>query len=61
MIYCRTIIENLEGPFMEEDLLESESHLKNYMNSDADKDEQRAFILSEVALKLKDFNEDVEE
>lgn len=60
-IDCLTIIENLEGPFMEEDLLESESHLKNFMNSDAEKDEQRAFILSEVALKLKDFNEDVEE
>ena len=60
-IDCLTIIENLEGPFMEEDLLESESHLKNYMNSDAEKDEQRAFILSEIALKLKDFNEDVEE
>ena len=31
-IDCLTIIENLEGPFMEEDLLESESHLKAYMN-----------------------------
>lgn len=60
-IDCLTIIENLEGPFMEEDLLESESHLKNYMNSTAEKDEQRAFILSEIALKLKDFNEDVED
>ncbi len=60
-IDCLTIIENLEGPFMEEDLLESESHLKNYMNSDAPKDEQRAFVLSEIALKLKDFNADVDE
>lgn len=60
-IDCLTIIENLEGPFMEEDLLESESHLKNYMSSDVPKDEQRAFILSEIALKLKDFNADLEE
>ncbi len=60
-IDCLTIIENLEGPFLEEDLLECESHLKNYMNSDAPKDEQRAFILSEIALKLQDFNKDVDE
>jgi len=60
-IDCLTIIENLEGPFMEEDLLECESHLKNYMTSDGEKDEKRAFILSEIALKLKDFNEDVDE
>ncbi len=60
-IDCLTIIENLEGPFMEEDLLESESHLKNYMTSDAPKDEQRAVILSEIALKLKDFNADLDE
>ncbi|MBL1278748.1 MAG: hypothetical protein COA33_000615 [Fluviicola sp.] len=60
-IDCLTIIENLEGPFMEEDLLESESHLKNYMTSDTPKDEQRAVILSEIALKLKDFNEDVDD
>jgi len=60
-IDCLTIIENLEGPFMEEDLLESESHLKNYMTSDAVKDEQRAVILSEIALKLKDFNADVDD
>ncbi|HIP32410.1 MAG TPA: hypothetical protein EYG86_06595 [Crocinitomicaceae bacterium] len=59
-IDCLTIIENLEGPFMEEDLLESESHLKNYMTSDAPKDEQRAVILSEIALKLKDFMLDVD-
>jgi len=60
-IDCLTIIENLEGPFMEEDLLECESHLKNFMTSDTPKEEQRAFILSEIALKLKDFNEDVDE
>ncbi len=60
-IDCLTIIENLEGPFLEESLLESESHLKNYMTSDAPKDEQRAYILSEIALKLKEFNADVDD
>ena len=60
-IDCLTIIENLEGPFMEEDLLESESHLKAYMTSDDVKDEQRAFILSEVALKLQEFSDDLDD
>ena len=60
-IDCLTIIENLEGPFMEEDLLESESHLKAYMTSDGVKDEQRAFILSEVALKLQEFSNDLDD
>jgi len=60
-IDCLTIIENLEGPFMEEDLLESESHLKAYMNSTETKDEQRAFILSEIALKLQEFADNIDE
>ena len=60
-IDCLTIIENLEGPFMEEDLLESESHLKAYMNSTETKDEQRAFILSEIALKLQEFADNIDD
>jgi len=60
-IDCLTIIENLEGPFMEEDLLESESHLKAYMNSTETKDEQRAFILSEIAMKLQEFADNIED
>jgi len=53
---CLTIIENLEGPFMEEDLLECELHLKNYVESNPEKDEQKEYILSEIAIKLKDIN-----
>lgn len=60
-IDCLTIIENLEGPFMEEDLLESESHLKTYMTSEEPKDEKRSFILSEIAIKLQEFSENLEE
>lgn len=54
---CLTIIENLEGPFMEESILESQLHLKNYLESSAPKDAQKSHILSEIALKIKDFNE----
>ncbi len=53
---CLTIIENLEGPFMEENILESQLHLKNYMESNPPQDDQKAHILSEIALKLKDIN-----
>lgn len=54
---CLTIIENLEGPFMEENILECQLHLKNYLESQAPKDEQKAHILSEIALKIKEFNQ----
>ncbi len=56
---CLTIIENLEGPFMEEDLLECQLHLKNYVESNRQKDEQKEYILSEIAIKLKDINNEL--
>lgn len=56
---CLTIIENLEGPFMEEDILECQLHLKNYLESDAPKDDQKGHILSEIALKIKEFNQEL--
>lgn len=51
---CLTIIENLEGPFMEEDILECQLHLKNYLEDDSPKDEQKAHLLSEIAIIIKD-------
>ena len=54
---CLTIIENLEGPFMEEDILECQLHLKNFLESGEKPDEQKAHILSEIALKIKDINQ----
>ena len=53
---CLTIIENLEGPFLEEDILECQLHLKNYMESNPPHDEQRSHILSEIALLIKEIN-----
>lgn len=54
---CLTIIENLEGPFMEENILEAQLHLKNYLESNEPKDEKKAHILSEIALKIKEYNQ----
>jgi hypothetical protein len=53
---CLTIIENLEGPFMEENILECQLHLKNFLESDAPRDPQKMHILSEIALKVKEIN-----
>ena len=54
---CLTIIENLEGPFMEENILECQLHLKAYLEKDHPKDDQKAHVLSEIAIKIKEFNE----
>ena len=58
---CLTIIENLEGPFMEEDILEAQLHLKNYLEDTAPKDTQKSQLLSEIAIVIKDINENLQE
>jgi len=58
---CLTIIENLEGPFMEENILEAQLHLKNFLEQPGDKDEQKAQLLSEIALLLKDINQNLQD
>lgn len=55
---CLTIIENLEGPFEESDILEAQLHLKEYLESGA-KNDQKAILISEIALLVKDFNEEL--
>ena len=54
---CLTIIENLEGPFEEQLILESQLHLRDYVQDDAPKDPQKSHIMSEIALILKDFDQ----
>lgn len=53
---CLTIIENLDGPFEERHILESQLHLKDYLEDTDPKDPQKAQIMSEIALILKDFD-----
>jgi hypothetical protein len=55
---CLTIIENLEGPFEESDILESQLHLKEYLETGA-KNDQKAILISEIALLVKNFNEEL--
>ena len=54
---CLTIIENLEGPYEERHILESQLHLKDYLEDSDPKDPQKSQIMSEIALIVKDFNE----
>ncbi|XOV67018.1 MAG: hypothetical protein ACFHU9_15440 [Fluviicola sp.] len=58
---CLTIIENMEGPFMEENILEAQLHLKNYLERPGDANEQKAQLLSEIALQLKDINRNLQD
>jgi hypothetical protein len=55
---CLTIIENLEGPFEESDILEAQLHLKEYIESGV-KTDQKAILISEIALLIKNFNEEL--
>ena len=52
-------IENMEGPFMEEDILESQLHLKRYLEGEGQQNEQKAHLLSEIALLIKDINQNL--
>lgn len=54
---CLTIIENLEGPFEERHILESQLHFKDYLEDTSPKDPQKSQIMSEIALILKDFDQ----
>lgn len=54
---CLTIIENLEGPFSEQLILESQLHLRDYVQDNSPKDPQKSQIMSEIAIFIKDLNE----
>jgi hypothetical protein len=53
---CLTIIENLDGTFEERHILESQLHLSDYVKDTDPKDPQKAQIMSEIALLIKDFD-----
>jgi uncharacterized Zn finger protein len=51
---CLTIIENLEGPFEEQQFFEAQIELSEYA-SKQNKDAKKEQIMSEIALLIKDF------
>jgi hypothetical protein len=54
---CLTILENMEGPFEERQILEAQLHLKDYLEDTAPKEQQKAKIMSEITLWLKDLSD----
>ena len=57
---CLTIIENMEGPFEEHHVLESQLFLKEYLEDTAPKDPQKAQMISEIALIIKDIDQSID-
>lgn len=57
---CLTVIENLDGPFEETQILEAQLYLKEYLEKDKGKVEQRDKMISEIALLLKGFDADID-
>ena len=58
---CLTILENLEGPFEEHHILESQLHLKDYLEDTNPKDPQKLQIMGEIALLIKAFDLDTDD
>ena len=57
---CLTIIENMQGPFAEHELLESQLVLKEYVEEAKSEDEQKRHIMSEIAWFIKEQNEGID-
>jgi hypothetical protein len=57
---CLTILENLPGEIEERHILEAQWHLKEYLEDTAPKDEKKAHIISEIALFLKDADQQID-
>jgi hypothetical protein len=52
---CLTVIENLDGPYDEESVLEAQLALKNFAEQSQVKDE-KAHLISEIAIIIKDID-----
>ncbi len=58
-IECHTIIENLEGPFEEDVVMESKVFIKENMESIL-KDAQKGVLLGDILLKIEEFDQQLE-
>lgn len=57
---CLTIIENMQGPFEEHELLEAQLLLKEYVEEAKSEDEQKRQIMSEIAWFIKEQNDGID-
>ena len=58
---CLTILENLEGPFDERSLMESQLLLKEYAEGQHPQSAQKDTLISEIAILIKDFDRNNQE
>lgn len=58
---CLTIIENLSGPFQENQTLEAQLYMKEYLETEMKKVEQRDEIISDIAVLIKDFDRAIQD
>lgn len=59
-VECLTVIENMQGPFEEHDLLEAQLYLKEYHSNRINESDQKNEIISDIATFIKDQNEGVD-
>jgi len=57
---CLTILENMIGPFEERHILESQWHLKEWMEDNAPKEERKKQIMSDIAIFVKEADQGIE-
>lgn len=57
---CLTILEAMPGPFEERHILEAQWHLKEFIEDDAPKDPRKMEIMSDIALFVKDADQEID-
>lgn len=57
---CYTVIENLDGPFNESQILESQLYLKEFLENDKGKNEKVDELMSDIAMRIKEFDQGIE-
>lgn len=54
---CLTVIENLDGPYEEEQIFESQIALKNYLDNRKSSTDEKAQLMSEIGRIIKDLED----
>lgn len=58
---CLTVLENLDGPFEESQILEAQLALRDYLENNSNESKEKAHILSEIAIIIKDIDRSLDD
>jgi hypothetical protein len=58
---CLTVLENLDGPFQESQILEAQLALRDYLENNTNESKEKAHILSEIAIIIKDIDRSLDD